>query len=81
MEYILIILIILFIITIFYIWRSNKSINNKIKAIFYGHSALFWALKNKGIIDMKDWKEGNKIARGQKPGPMSLNDFMDLNKD
>lgn len=78
MEYIIAILLIS---TIYYVWRSNKSTDRKINALLHGHSALFWALKNKKIIDMQDWKEGNKIARGQKSGPMSLKDFIDLNKE
>lgn len=78
MEYIIAILLIA---TIYYIWHSNKSTDEKIKALLRGHSALFWTLKNKKIIDMQDWKEGNKIARGEKNNPMSLKDFVDTYKE
>lgn len=72
---------ILLVATIIYVWQSNKSTNQKINALLHGHTALFWALKNKNLIDMKDWKEGNKVARGDKSGNMTLKDFMDLQKE
>jgi len=63
-----------------YIWYSNKSMQKKITVLLYGHSALFWALKNKKVIDMTDWKEANTVASGGKSGDMSLKDFIDLEK-
>lgn len=78
MEYIVAIILIAI---IYYVWQTKKSTDEKIKAILYRHTALFWALKNKKLIDMQDWKEGNKIARGEKTGPMSLKDFMDFDKE
>jgi hypothetical protein len=69
----------LFALTV-YVWYSNQSMRNKVKALLHGHSALFWALKNKKLIDMDDWKEGNKVAKGEKAGDMSLRDFIDLSK-
>jgi len=78
MEYVIAILLIA---TVYYVWQSNKATDEKIKILWRGHSALFWALKNKKIIDMQDWKEGNKIARGEKSNLMSLKDFVDLDKE
>lgn len=62
------------------VWKSNKLTIQKIKALLQGHSALWWALKSKNVINIEDWKEGQKIAKGEKMGDMSLKDFIDLDK-
>ena len=71
-----VILFILVIILIFVIHNLNKKINFLLNNI----SGLFWALKNKKILDLKDMEEGRKIAKGEKMAPLSLKDFMSKEK-
>lgn len=63
-----------------YVFSSNRSIQKNTKAILHAHSALFWALKNKKVLNVEDLKEGNRVVRGEKMGDMSLNDFIDMQK-
>jgi len=61
-----------------YVVLSNKATQNKIASLLRGHSTLFWALKNKKVIDVADLKDGGAVVRGEKMGNLSLKDFMDV---
>lgn len=78
MQYIIYILLA---IIIYVAWQLFKLQDEKIEAIKRQNNAIFWALKKKGILDMKEFKEGMKIAKGEKAQPIGLKDFMDLNKE
>ena len=78
MQYII---YILFAILIYIAWHSFKLLDKKINLVNKHHSALFWALKKKGLIDINEYKEGQKMASGKKMPLMRIKDFMDLNKE
>jgi hypothetical protein len=55
-----------------YVLLFNRTIQKKLMILLHGHSALFWVMKKKKIIDINDWKEDNAVARGEKMSDMSL---------
>lgn len=67
-----IILIIIVIILIFIV----RGLSKKISFLTRDISAIFWALKSKKVIDIKDLEYGRKVAKGEKMTPLSLKDFM-----
>lgn len=42
------------------------------------YMSIFWALKGKGILTMKDMKDGATISRGEKMPPLSLTKWGNL---